>query len=306
MNEVPLGSASAKDIAQLKSCIEAGKKKLGTVSKEKDKRVKELKEQQAKEQKEQQELQKKLAVIKSMSVDEIKKLKPATEFEVAPTDDSFTAITITKYKGTDPAVVIPAVLQGLPVKQIGANAFNGNKNLIAVVIPESVKNVSGFNNCENLSVAVIPAGVTTVAGFSGCKNLSTVVLPSTLVGINDNAFYGCSSLKSINLPEGLMYIGEHAFERSGLTSVSLPKSLRLIDYKSFIDCNSLAEIQIPANHAISYDDSYSNEKPFDTFFSGTKIRERIDLQKLLRYTTTRAISQDEYNNLWTEINKKRW
>jgi hypothetical protein len=148
--------------------------------------------------------------------------------------------------------------------------------------------------------------VKNVSGFNNCENLSTVVLPSTLVGINDNAFYGCSSLKSINLPEGLMYIGEHAFERSGLTSVSLPKSLRLIDYKSFIDCNSLAEIQIPANHAISYDGSYSNEKPFDTFFSGTKIRERIDLQKLLRYTTTRAISQDEYNNLWTEINKKRW
>lgn len=254
--------------------------------------------------------------IKAISVDKLKQQPPAPEsdFEVKPTDDSFTAIEITKYKGNNPLVVIPATMQGLPVKWIGDNAFDHNKNLVAVVIPE---------------------GVTFVSGFDGCRNLSSVVLPSTLKVIGSDAFQSCSSLKSIDLPAGLLYIGHVAFEHSGLTSVDLPegllfidagafsytpltsvklpKSLRLLCDSAFGDCNSLAEIQIPEDHVISYgsgiydnswEDWYTAEKTFEWFFSGTKINESIALQKLLKETKTRKMLASEQERIWKDIWKQ--
>ena len=249
------------------------------------KRGKYLKELIAKETENAKERKK----ITAMSVDKLKKQKPAPEsdFEVKPTDDSFTAITITKYKGKDPLVVIPATMQGLPVKRISGFCIDSNEaSLVAVVIPE---------------------GVTYVGGFSGCRNLSSVVLPSTLVVIAEYAFSGCSSLTSIDLPEGLMYIDTGAFNEAGLTSVKLPKSLRFMDsfVGTFRDCDSLAEIQIPEDHAIScLNLAGGSGEYFSSFFSGTKIRESIALQKLLKETKPRAISGAERESLRAEIAKK--
>lgn len=272
-----IGSWSASSLAKAKSYVADAKKKMSAVSEEKEKFVKEYK---------------RIAEIKAMSVEELKKQPPAPEsdFLVKPIDDSFTAVKVTKYKGSDPLVVIPATMQGLPVKEIGGEAFmvdtwSGNGDIVAVVTPEGMTYIGdgAFDSCPNLSVVVISEGVERIGGkvFKNCKNLSTVVLPSTLKAISSGyyeysseAFYGCSSLKSIELPaglvyigrlafcesgltsvklpEGLMYIGERAFYGTPLTSVSLPKSLRLLGREAFGECGSLAEIQIPADHAISY------------------------------------------------------
>lgn len=283
----------------------------------------------------------KLAEIKAMSADELKKQPPAPEsdFEVKPTDDSYTAIRITKYKGSDPLVAIPATMQGLPVKEIGEQAFYGNGDIVAVVTPEgmSVIGEKAFHGCPNLSVAVISEGVTVInfGAFEWCENLSSVVLPSTLKAIGGCAFKpldgGRSSLKSIELPagllyigqlafsqtwltsvklpEGLLYIGENAFAGTPLTSVSLPKSLRLIGWHAFGGCGSLADIQLHEDHAISmwYDgwgDYYGRKESFEEFFDGTKINESIALQKLLKETKTRAISKKEFNGILADIAKQ--
>ncbi len=284
---------------------------------------------------------KRVAEIKAMSVEELKKQPPAPEsdFLVKPIDDSFTAVKVTKYKGSDPLVVIPATIQGLPVKEIGEEAFYGNGDIVAVVTPEgmSVIGEEAFHGCPNLSVAVISEGVTVInfGAFEWCENLSSVVLPSTLKAIGGCAFKplvgGRSSLKSIELPagllyigqsafsqtwltsvklpEGLLYIGESAFYGTPLTSVSLPKSLRLIGRHAFGGCGSLADIQLHEDHAISiwYDgwgDNYGREESFEGFFHGTKINESIALQKLLKETKTRAISKKEFNGILADIAKQ--
>ena len=290
LDDFDIGDWPDEWLDELKSYKSDAKKRMSAVSKEKDKLVKKRKERQ-----------KKIAEAKSMSVDKLKKQAPSPEegFEVKPTDDSFTAIVITKYNGSDPVVVIPATIQGLPVKQICYDSFSGNNNLVAVVIPE---------------------GVTVVDGFWDCKNLSSVVLPSTLKVIDAGAFHYCSSLKSIDLPEGLMYIGRSAFCGSGLTSVKLPKSLRLLGEYTFgnwisrdvENCDSLAEIHIPEGHKISMInwDAYGNilaydkERSFEYFFIGTKINESIALQKMLKETKTRAISKDECMSILDEIVKE--
>ena len=180
-----------------------------------------------------------------MSIDELKKLPPSPEsdFLVESIDDNFTAVKVTKYKGSDQVVVIPATIQGLPVKWIGAGSrggsgsiFSGDNvrdNVVAVVTPEgmSVIGEEASHGCPNLSVAVISEGVTCIleGAFVNCKNLSSVVLPSTLKYIGKRAFQAPytdeGKLASIELPAGLLYIGDNAFFGTGLTSVKLPEGL---------------------------------------------------------------------------------
>src|SRR5437899_432888 len=44
-------------------------------------------------------------------------------------------ITITGYSGPGGSVIIPAIINGLPVTAIGDNAFYGDANVIGVTIP---------------------------------------------------------------------------------------------------------------------------------------------------------------------------
>lgn len=69
--------------------------------------------------------------------------------------------------------------------------------------------------------------------WGGCMKLGKVVLPSTIVRINDEAFFGCQHLISINLPEGLVEVGEKAFYASALTKLYIPNSVRRIGDKAF-------------------------------------------------------------------------
>ena len=70
------------------------------------------------------------------------------------------------YKGTKAHVEIPD-----GVKQIGAEAFKGHKEILDVAVPASVKKIcaEAFRNCSELT------------GLTGCEGLKTVVR---------GAFYG--------------------------------------------------------------------------------------------------------------------
>ena len=258
----------------------------------------------------------------AMSIDELKKLPPSPEsdFLVKPTDDSFTAVMVTEYKGNDQVVVIPATIQGLPVKWIGSNGphtdgdglFEDKTNLVAVVIPESATCIMqySFSGCKNLSSVVLPSTLKMIghAAFCDCSKLTSIELPAGLPCINAFAF-ARTGLTSVKLPEGLVAIGASAFRGTPLTSVSLPKSLRLMGSDpdgSFTGCDSLADIQIPADHAISLDKRYicEYEETFEQFFSGTKITESIILQKQLKETKTRKMSDAKRDSLLGDIKKQ--
>lgn len=203
----------------------------------------------------------------SANVEKLKSEKPAPEadFEVKMTEDG-NGVIITMYKGEAKNLVIPAEIQGLPVKRVWS-IYDANAQLTSVVIPEGVEVI----DC--------------VYGGS----LTTVVLPSTLKAISRTTFANCRKLTSINLPEGLELIGEKAFKETGLTSVTLPKSLKFLGYFVFCDCDNLAEINIPDGIAVirvgqDAQGFFSRQMitDFSETFSGEKIRESIALQKLLK------------------------
>lgn len=114
------------------------------------------------------------------------------------------------------------------VKYIGGLAFQENRNLTSISIPEGVTKImkSSFYNCTSLSSVTIPRGVFEIEerAFYNCTNLTSIIIPNSVVKIGDNAFANCTSLTSIALPDPASYsmlsLGERAFFNcKSLTSI---------------------------------------------------------------------------------------
>lgn len=110
------------------------------------------------------------------------------------------SVGICGYLGSETALTVPGLLDGMTVSAIHAKAFRDNKFLSSVLLPE---------------------GVTLIAeqAFWGCSNLKTVTLPGTLAIIGDEAFGSCASLASVKLPDQVTSLGQSMFKgcASGFT-----------------------------------------------------------------------------------------
>ena len=134
---------------------------------------------------------------------------------------------ITGYLGDETALVIPSVLDDLPVTAIGAYAFE----------------------YAPLTSVVIPEGVTVIdrKAFAAASALKEITLPSTLREIGEEAFIGCA-LEKVTLPEGVETLGERAFACCGqLKTITLPNTLRRMGYGVFADCDALWGLTLPAS-----------------------------------------------------------
>ena len=80
--------------------------------------------------------------------------KPFTvtgDFVFAVRDDS-TGIVVVKYNGTASTLTVPNTVAGLPVVEIGAQAFEGNTKLKSVTLPATIEIIGrrAFAECKNL------------------------------------------------------------------------------------------------------------------------------------------------------------
>ena len=97
-------------------------------------------------------------------------------------------ITITGYTGAGGAVIIPDMIDGLPVTRIGDSAFS-ETSLTAVVIPNSVTSIGG-------------------SAFASCGQLTHVTIGNNVTIIEDRAFMGCGLLAGITVPDNVITIEE--------------------------------------------------------------------------------------------------
>lgn len=113
--------------------------------------------------------------------------------------------TITKYLGFDTEVAVPAGINGVAVRRIGAEAFigtdKGDRKLRAITLPEGIEEI-GENAFKN-------------------NNLSRITLPESLRSIGRGAFMfqykdgmEDKSLK-LSIPSGVRFIEENTFESAG-------------------------------------------------------------------------------------------
>ena len=172
--------------------------------------------------------------------------EPVVIWEYKVEDDG--NATITSYKGTASAVAVPSTIDGYKVTKIGAFAFQNNKNIYSVTMPNSVTEIGSraFSGCTNLSNFKLPPNITTLGyeAFSGCESLKEIYIPKTLES-GDSTFSG-SGVETAEFESGMTKIPRQIFcKASKLKNVKIPDTVIEIGGSAFSDCTSLETIKIP-------------------------------------------------------------
>lgn len=160
------------------------------------------------------------------------------------------SVTITRYLGGGPEVVIPETIEGLPVKRFMSGIFQyvrpplQNLTLPASITSLALGEFSGHYSLTNVTILGRITSIPTAA-FNECSNLLTVTYPDSITSIGDGAFHGCSRLAAISLPETLTRIGIEAFGRcASLTEVKIPRNVGTIGSRVFQRCSRLEAIEV--------------------------------------------------------------
>lgn len=127
---------------------------------------------------------------------------------------------------------------------IGANAFQGDSNLISVQSVATAVDNFAFTSCSNLQSVTMNELVSAGnAVFAACTSIASIDLPS-ITDAGNATFEACSSLVSVNLPV-LDTIGSSTFlQCNGLLSVDLPL-LTSIGDNTFFESTSLTSVSLP-------------------------------------------------------------
>ena len=126
-------------------------------------------------------------------------------------------LRITRYTGPDSItkVVVPAIIDGQSVTEIGEWAFYQKVGIQSVELPWTLKVIGeeAFRDCFNLRRINIPEGLTAIlhAGFKMCIRLKPLVLPQSLERIGEEAFLGCEKLNRVEFRSKTTEIHPFAF-----------------------------------------------------------------------------------------------
>ena len=165
--------------------------------------------------------------------------------------------TITKYTGSDTAIILPEKLGGYPVTAVGASAFQNNKTLQTVLCSGAITTLGehAFTGCVSLATVTLPNALTVIHrwAFDGCTALESIVLPDSITTIGYRAFANCIKLASINFPRSWStvytygsYGGDIFNGCTKLTSITVPESVAVIPDYAFEDCNYLQTASLPS------------------------------------------------------------
>ena len=126
----------------------------------------------------------------------------------------------------------------------GDTLVSCHKSADTVILPSTLRVVSGFMFNPNVKYVYVPDEVTTIApnAFS-YSSLECIVLPSHLERLDGYAFDECTSLTYVSMPLTLDTMGRGCFELcTELSSISIPNGLRTVPDQAFMYCTALAHV----------------------------------------------------------------
>lgn len=170
------------------------------------------------------------------------------------------------------------------------DAFNGNENIISLLIPPNVTSIGKYS-------------------FANCPNLTSVTYApnSSLIFIDDYAFHNCVNLSSVQLPLSLETLGIGAFiSCNNLWSVTLPY---------LFDCNALTETTNYFETTKMTGESWSDSDPttatgtfFTFYFEHSNGLLNVFSYKKLEYITSQLDkyeaaekAKEKKNAVWNKI-----
>ena len=184
-------------------------------------------------------------------------------------------VTIVKYIGTEGTMNSNFTY---PANTIPYKALYGSflKNIL---LPKSVTSIDciAFSECHELKNITISSTITSIGSnaFTSCNALinvdasnlnyssiegvlfnktqtiliqcpeskaGTYTIPSTVISIEEMAFWYCNKLTTVLIPSSVTSIGSNAFHRSGITAITIPSSVTSIGDQAFYDCPALINV----------------------------------------------------------------
>ena len=118
---------------------------------------------------------------------------------------------------TDTVIIIPDYApSGLPVKEIGMQAFQNCTNIVEVIIPDAVGAIlnEAFMNCTSLEKITLPSEYWDIQlrTFKNCTALREVIIPNNVFRVGAEAFANCTSLENITIPTSVTTYSKDAFK----------------------------------------------------------------------------------------------
>ena len=162
----------------------------------------------------------------------------------------------------DSDIVIPDTYKGLPVTEIGKEAFYKCNKLTSVVIPDSVTSIGerGFAVCENLKSVQMSNSLISVGkyAFIDCNGLTSVYASDMESWCNiefsdatsnpleyaKNLYINNNLVTEVVIPNTVTKIPLGAFSCESVTSVVIPSTVTEIGADAFQDCKELARVEI--------------------------------------------------------------
>lgn len=120
------------------------------------------------------------------------------------------------YYGTEGNITLPNT-----VTKINDDALKGNKKIVSVTIPGSVKDIgnNAFQGCPNLKEIIFTNPdrnnnnlIIRVSAFQDCPNLTTCEIPARAYQVVGNIFKGCTSLTEVKVNAN----NPHYFTKDGV------------------------------------------------------------------------------------------
>ncbi len=190
---------------------------------------------------------------------------------------------IMTYKGTETCPIVPAYINGKPVRVIGKRAFAGS-GIQDIILPDTIRLIrekafyetcirrielpgdilkieaGAFERCENLKEVVlrqakerqewrkIDVNASAFTKTPYIEQFGFVILNHILLRINLKHFE--ETQKPVRIPDGVRVIGEEAVERYwGVEEVEIPLSVKHIRKRAFASC-SLRSVVFQAEYRI--------------------------------------------------------
>ena len=114
------------------------------------------------------------------------------------------AISGCKAELKDKVIVVPEKISGSEVVAVSMGAFKENEDVVAIVLPDTVKKIEGtsFLDCGNLKYVYFGSGLKETGDmiFNFCKNIEKVEFPDGIEKIGGLIAFNCTSLKEIVIP----------------------------------------------------------------------------------------------------------
>lgn len=143
-------------------------------------------------------------------------------------------MTLTRYKGNERNVVVPAKIGRAAVTTIGAECFDAprgqmvwkfRRELDSVVIPEGIVEIGPHAfSATSLPALELPHSLRYIGfgAFANCIRLTKVEIPDGLEIVETTAFSGCTSLTRVTIPASVTQIGDRAFQDCPKLTIHAP------------------------------------------------------------------------------------